>query len=48
MRGGQDETSQQILVVDDEVAIREVLAEGLEAFGYAPLTAADAAEGRLP
>jgi putative nucleotidyltransferase with HDIG domain len=44
MRGGQDETSQQILVVDDEVAIREVLAEGLEAFGYAPLTAADAAE----
>jgi putative two-component system response regulator len=35
---------QRVLVVDDETAIREVLAEGLEAFGFVPLTAANAKE----
>jgi len=39
---GQD--GARILVVDDEVAIREVLSEGLEAFGYTPLSAANAKE----
>jgi response regulator RpfG family c-di-GMP phosphodiesterase len=35
-------TSRRVLVVDDETAVREVLAEGLEAFGYDTVAACDA------
>jgi putative nucleotidyltransferase with HDIG domain len=34
----------QILVVDDELSIREVLADGLESFGYAVVQAGNAAD----
>ena len=34
----------KLLVVDDETTVRELLAEGLDMFGYEPLTAAHAAE----
>ncbi len=34
----------RLLVVDDELSVREVLAEGLRAFGYETRTASDAAE----
>lgn len=34
----------RVLVVDDELSIRELLAEGLESFGYEARTAASAAE----
>jgi response regulator RpfG family c-di-GMP phosphodiesterase len=36
--------SPRLLVVDDELSVREILAEGLDQFGYRTLTAADAAE----
>jgi putative nucleotidyltransferase with HDIG domain len=36
--------SQTVLVVDDELSVREILAEGLAEFGYEPLTAPDAAQ----
>jgi response regulator RpfG family c-di-GMP phosphodiesterase len=35
----------RVLVVDDEMSIREVLAEGLESFGYAVVQAGNAADG---
>jgi response regulator RpfG family c-di-GMP phosphodiesterase len=41
--GSADRKSVRIVVVDDEVAIREVLADGLEAFGFEIITAEDAA-----
>jgi DNA-binding NtrC family response regulator len=33
----------KLLVVDDETSVRELLAEGLDMFGYEPVVAADAA-----
>jgi len=38
-----DTAKKRLLVVDDETSVRELLAEGLDMFGYEALTAADAA-----
>jgi putative nucleotidyltransferase with HDIG domain len=38
------DASSKILVVDDDLAVRELLAEGLESFGYPAYTAAGAAQ----
>ena len=35
----------RVLVVDDEMSIREILADGLESFGYAVVQAGNAADG---
>lgn len=38
-------TAYRILIVDDEVSVREILAEGLKVYGFATVTAGSAAEG---
>ena len=39
-----DPSGQPILVVDDEMSVREILAEGLDCMGYQVVTASSAAE----
>ena len=38
-------TAYRILIVDDEVSVREILAEGLKVYGFDTVTAGSAAEG---
>ena len=44
MGGGDRASAPRLLVVDDETAVREMLVDGLEAFGYAAGGVRDAAE----
>ena len=39
-----DTERNRLLVVDDEMSVREILAEGLSAFGFSARTASGAAE----
>jgi response regulator RpfG family c-di-GMP phosphodiesterase len=44
MKSNQDTDRRSVLVVDDDLAVRELLAEGLESFGYPARTAGGAEE----
>ena len=45
MTKDSEKEGKRILVVDDEFSVREILSDGLTAFGFIPRTASRAAEG---